>query len=242
MFNPITSCHIERREIFKTVVPILSINIITMPTQFWEMLILCFPSSIEPVHWDNLERAPRQGQDNWPGCIATIKAFSIGQKEFVTGQATFQSVPQNSNGGRRLPGYDLDAPRTQTEVVACQAMISMPPEPKRRSQNPNGGRRLPGYDLNAPRTQNEVIACQATISMPPEPKRRSQVARLPGHDLNAPRTQTEVVACQATISIPPEPKKEDRSLPGYDLDAPRTQTEVAACQATSSIPPEPKQK
>ncbi|KAJ7309992.1 hypothetical protein DFH08DRAFT_823275 [Mycena albidolilacea] len=38
MFNPITSCHIERREIFKTVVPILSVNIITMLTQFWEMI------------------------------------------------------------------------------------------------------------------------------------------------------------------------------------------------------------
>ncbi|KAJ7867500.1 hypothetical protein B0H14DRAFT_2572790 [Mycena olivaceomarginata] len=78
--------------------------------------------------------APQQGQDNWPGCTATIKAFSIGQKEFVTGQATFQSVPKNPNGGRRLPGYDLNAPRTQTEVVPCQATISMPPEPKRRSQ------------------------------------------------------------------------------------------------------------
>ncbi|KAJ7859930.1 hypothetical protein B0H14DRAFT_2576853 [Mycena olivaceomarginata] len=54
--------------------------------------------------------APRQGQDNWPGCTATIKAFSIGQKEFMTGQATFQSVPQNPNGGRRLPGYDLNTP------------------------------------------------------------------------------------------------------------------------------------
>ncbi|KAJ7879802.1 hypothetical protein B0H14DRAFT_2566648 [Mycena olivaceomarginata] len=84
----------------------------------------------------------------------TIKAFPIGQKEFVTGQATFQSVPQNPNGGRRLPGCDLNAPRTQMEVVACQATISMPPEPQKR-----------------------IIACQAKTSMPPEPKRRSQLAR-----------------------------------------------------------------
>ncbi|KAJ7449326.1 hypothetical protein B0H11DRAFT_1928672 [Mycena galericulata] len=97
--------------------------------------------------------APRQGQDNWPGCTATIEAFSIGQKEFVTGQATFQSVPQNPNGGRRSPGYDLNAPRTQTEVVACQATISRPPEPKKR-----------------------IAACQAMTSMPPGPK-WSQLAR-----------------------------------------------------------------
>ncbi|KAJ7852502.1 hypothetical protein B0H14DRAFT_3137126 [Mycena olivaceomarginata] len=110
--------------------------------------------------------APRQGQDNWPGCTATIKAFSIGQKEFMTGRATFQSVPQNPNGGRRLPGYDLNTPRTQTEVVACQATVSMPPEPKRGSQlarlqprcpqDPNGGRGLPGHELDAPGTQTEI--------------------------------------------------------------------------------------
>ncbi|KAJ7920116.1 hypothetical protein B0H13DRAFT_1867889 [Mycena leptocephala] len=112
------------------------------------------PGYVEPAHWDNMERVPRQGEDNWPGWTATIKAFSIGQKEFVTGQATFQSVPQNPNGGRRLPGYNLNAPRTQTEVVVCQATISIPPEPKKR-----------------------IAACQATTSMPPGPKRRSQLAR-----------------------------------------------------------------
>lgn len=62
-----------------------------------------------------------------------------------------------------MPGYDLNAPRTQTEVVAFQATISMPPEPKRGSQlarlcpqDPNGGRSLPGHELNAPRTQTEI--------------------------------------------------------------------------------------
>ncbi|KAJ7892308.1 hypothetical protein B0H14DRAFT_3126147 [Mycena olivaceomarginata] len=104
--------------------------------------------------------APRQGQDNWPGCTATIKAFSIGQKEFMTGQATFQSVPQNPNGGRRFARLRPQYPRTQTEVVACQATVSMPPEPKRGPQlarlrprcpqDPNGGRGLPGHELNAP--------------------------------------------------------------------------------------------
>ncbi|KAJ7804912.1 hypothetical protein B0H14DRAFT_2611924 [Mycena olivaceomarginata] len=57
-------------------------------------------------------------------------------------------------------------PRTQTEVVACQATVSMPPEPKRGPQlarlrprcpqDPNGGRGLPGHELNAPGTQTEI--------------------------------------------------------------------------------------
>ncbi|KAJ7884857.1 hypothetical protein B0H14DRAFT_3740957 [Mycena olivaceomarginata] len=55
----------------------------------------------------------------------------------------------NPNGGRRLPGHDLNAPRTQTEVVACQATIPIPLEPKKEDHS------LPGYDLDAPRTQTE---------------------------------------------------------------------------------------
>ncbi|KAJ7840213.1 hypothetical protein B0H14DRAFT_2587612 [Mycena olivaceomarginata] len=106
----------------------------------------------------SLEPAPRQGQDSWPGCTATIKAFSIGQKEFVTGHISIcppepkqrsqvarlrPQCPQDPNGGRSLPGHDLNAPRAHKEDHS-----------------------LPGYDLDAPRTQTEVATCQATNSTP----------------------------------------------------------------------------
>ncbi|KAJ7831920.1 hypothetical protein B0H14DRAFT_3712991, partial [Mycena olivaceomarginata] len=49
-------------------------------------------------------------------------------------------------------GYDLNAPGTQAEAVACQATMSMPPEPKKR-----------------------IAACQATTSMPPGPKQTNSM-------------------------------------------------------------------
>ncbi|KAJ7855249.1 hypothetical protein B0H14DRAFT_2579390 [Mycena olivaceomarginata] len=97
------------------------------------------------------------------------KASSTGQKEVVTGQAKSQSVPPEPKQKSQLARPRPQAPRTQTEVAACQATTHMPPEPKQKSQ-------IARPRPQAPRTQKRVTACQATTSMLPD-------------------AQTEVAAC-----------------------------------------------
>ncbi|KAJ7790957.1 hypothetical protein B0H14DRAFT_2625487 [Mycena olivaceomarginata] len=78
-------------------------------------------------------------------CYHRAKASSTGQKEVMTGQAKPQSVPPEPKQKSQLVRPQFPAPRTQTEVTACQATTQMPPD-----------------------VQTEVEACQGTTPTPPD--------------------------------------------------------------------------
>ena len=114
---------------------------------------------------------PRQRQDNWPGCPATIepKHPRLARKKLWLARPNLNLFPQNPNRSRSLPCHDLK-----------------PPEPKQRSQ-------LAGPRPQAPRTQTEVAGCQTSTSSPQNPNR--------GHSLpgpRAPRTHTMSAVCVIT--------------------------------------------
>ncbi|KAJ7502302.1 hypothetical protein B0H11DRAFT_1907413 [Mycena galericulata] len=97
----------------------------------------------------------------------------------------------------------------QKEVVTGQAKLSVPPEPKQKSQ-------LARPRRQAPRTQTEVAACQATTQIPPDAQTEIEACQT---TTPMPHAQTEVAACQATTSSPQNPNR-SRSLPNHDLKPP----------------------